>query len=377
MTVAWGFLGAGWIAQRAMAPAVSAAPNARLVATASSDPSRAALLGPGAVHRSYDDLVSDPAVDVVYIALANHQHAEWAIRALQAGKHVLCEKPLAMNSKESGDLVARAKAAGVQCGVNYNIRYYPVNLDARAKVQSGATGPVHSVAGSYVQDWLLFDTDYNWRVLDSEGGSLRAVADIGTHWLDLVQFISGQKVVKVLADLKTVHPKRKRPLGEVETFAGPTAKVVPTEEIDIRTEDQGAVMLRFDGGATGVLWVSQATAGRKNRLSYEIAGSQRAMAWDSENPNEVWIGSRSGPNEVLVKDPGLLSEDARGFAGYPGGHAEGYPDSFKGSFKAFYAAVRGETSVPYATFADGHREIALCEAVEKSNKSQQWTEVEA
>jgi len=263
----------------------------------------------------------------------------------------------------------------LHAGVCYNIRFYPLNLEARDRVRRGEVGTVYSVVGRYVQDWLLYDTDYNWRVLADQGGALRAVSDIGTHWMDLVCSIIGLDVEAVFADLKTVHPLRKRPKGEVETFSGKTTAHQDLEEVPIETEDCGCVMLRFQGGARGVLWVSQVTAGRKNCLRYEIAGSQCALAWNSEQPNELWIGHRDRPNESLTRDPALVAEGPRGFIDYPGGHNEGFPDTFKQCFRAFYNAIAAgdATATPqYPTFEEGHREIVLCDAILQSHRTQQW-----
>jgi predicted dehydrogenase len=258
------------------------------------------------------------------------------------------------------------------------MRFYPLCLESRERVARGETGPVHAVQGSYVQDWLLNDTDYNWRVLAEEGGALRAVADIGTHWLDLVQSITGSAVEAVCADLQTVHPVRRRPKGEVETFGGRPGADEELEPVAIATEDLGAVLLRFRDGARGCLWVSQATAGRKNRLSFEISGAASTLAWDSERPNELWIGRRDRANETLAKDPGLLAESVRPYVGYPGGHAEGYPDTFKQCFRAFYDRVESRdaaAAAPVPTFEDGHREIVLCEAILESHRRRGWVEV--
>jgi len=256
----------------------------------------------------------------------------------------------------------------------YNIRFYPLNLEARDMVARGDVGRIYSINGSYVQDWLLYDTDYNWRVLADQGGALRAIADIGTHWMDLVLSISGLEVESVFADLKTVHEVRNRPKGEVETFTGKTARQRETEPVPITTEDYGAVLFRFEGGARGSLHVSQVTAGRKNCLRWEIAGSQCAMAFDSQSPNELWIGRRDKPNECLLRDPALLAETPRSFANYPGGHNEGFPDAFKQCFRAFYRAIAGDdgSTAVYPTFEEGHREVVLCEAILESHRSQQW-----
>jgi predicted dehydrogenase len=207
---------------------------------------------------------------------------------------------------------------------------------------------------------------------------LRAVSDIGTHWLDLIHFITGMEIEAVFADLQTAHPVRKRPLGEVETFSGKETAVGATESIRIATEDFGSILIRFQGGARGCLWVSQVTSGRKNCLRFEIAASQQALAWCSESPNQLWVGNRQEPNQILLRDPALLSETARDFVSYPGGHNEGFPDTFKHCFRAFYRSIASgdfKNSNSYPTFEDGHREIVLCEAILKSARTGQWVEI--
>jgi predicted dehydrogenase len=336
-------------------------------------------LGVPRAYAGYDDVLADAEVQVVHITTPNRQHYAQAAAALRAGKHVLCEKPLAMNAQESAALVALARETGRVAGVNYNIRYYPLCLEARDMVRRGDVGDVYSVCGSYAQDWLFHPTDYNWRVLAEEGGRLRAVADIGTHWLDLIYHITGAEVEAVCADLSTVHPVRQRPTGEVETFSGKVQEVDATEAVEIRTEDYGCVLLRFRGGARGMVWVSQVTAGRKNCLRFELAGSRQALAWCSEAPNEMWVGHRDRPNESLFRDPGLISAAARAFTDYPGGHNEGFPDTFKQCFRAFYdyiAAGNYAAAPTYPTFADGHREIVLCEAILQSYEQGGWVTLE-
>jgi predicted dehydrogenase len=299
-----------------------------------------------------------------------------ARRALQAGKHVMCEKPLAMDSEETAELVELAEKSGLHAGVCYNIRFYPLNLEARDRIAQGELGPIHSVMGSYVQDWLLYDTDYNWRVLADQGGALRAIADIGTHWMDLITSVTGLEVESVFADLKTVHKTRRRPKGEVKTFSGKKEREQELEAIDIDTEDAGAVMFRFKGGGHGVLWVSQMTAGRKNCLRYEIAGAKKALAWNSESPNELWIGRRDTANRTLLRDPGLLGDFARPYAPYPGGHNMGFPDTFVQCFRAFYDRIAGKNDgAPYPTFEEGHQEVLLCEAILKSHQEEKWVKL--
>lgn len=345
----------------------------------SPDKSRAAAkqLGLPRAYASLDELLADREVQSVHIGTPNKLHAAQVRAALAAGKHVLCEKPLALTSAESADLVALARKHPRQAaGVNYNMRYYPLCLEARARVRGGQIGRVFHIAGSYVQDWLLRETDYNWRVLEAEGGALRAVADIGTHWLDLVHAITGLEVEALCADLHTVHPVRKRPKGEVETFKREQA--AETEAVAIGTEDYGAVLLRFAGGARGTLWVSQVTAGRKNCLRLEVAGERRALSWESERPNELWLGARDEPNALLLKDPSLLSPLAARSAEQPGGHNEGYADTFKQLFRDFYGYIAaGDFSAPppFPTFADGHREMRLCDAILASHRQGGWVQL--
>lgn len=330
-------------------------------------------------YASLDELLGDSRAQSVHIVTPNVLHFKMAKACLEAGKHVFCEKPLAMNSKETAELVALVEKSSTQAAaVNYNLRFYPLNLEARERVRGGELGKVFHVAGSYVQDWLLLDTDYNWRVIAEEGGALRAVADVGTHWLDLVHNITGLEAEAVCADLMVVHPVRRRPRGEVETYSGKLGSEAETEPVEITTEDYGSLLIRFKGGARGTLWCSQVTAGRKNCLRYELAGENAALEWISENPEVLWIGQRSGPNQILMRDPSLLSSTARGAISVPGGHAEGYADTFKQHFRAFYGYVeKGDFSAPapFATFQDGHREVVLCEAVLKSHETGGWVNV--
>jgi len=329
-------------------------------------------------YASFDEVLADANVQSVHLAVPNVLHYAMAKQALEAGKHVMCEKPLAMHSGQSAELATLARERGLAAGVCYNVRFYPLNLHARAMVSSGQVGDVKAVNGSYVQGWLMYDTDYNWRVLASEGGELRAVADIGTHWMDLVRSITGLEVSAVLADLLTVHTTRRRPKGEVETFTGKLTAQGETEPIEVVTDDYGAVLFRFTNGAKGSLYVSQVTAGRKNCISYEIAGSKCALSWNSETPNELWVGYRDKPNELLLRDPALVADSARPAVAYPGGHTEGYPDTFKQCFRAFYEAIASGAPAEkrsYPTFEDGHREIVLCEAILESHKSERWVAV--
>jgi predicted dehydrogenase len=338
----------------------------------------AAALDVGTAYPDYETLLRDDRVQVVHLTTPNRFHFDQASQALRAGKHVMCEKPLAMTAREAAALVSLARETALAAGVNYNIRYYPLCQEAAERVRQGHLGRVLHVTGSYVQDWLLYPTDFNWRVLADEGGPLRAVADIGTHWLDLVQFIASQPVRAVCADLQTVHAERQRNRASVQTFTTGRTGNGARESVPIDTEDAGAVLLQFASGARGVLWVSQTTAGRKNCLRFEVAGSTGSCAWDSERPNEMWLGRRDGANEVLLRDPSLLGSSARRFADYPGGHNEGFPDTFKQCFRDFYAFVAaGDPSATrtFPTFEDGCRELLLCEAILESHRQRRWVSV--
>ncbi|MEM8898948.1 MAG: Gfo/Idh/MocA family oxidoreductase [Bacteroidota bacterium] len=329
-------------------------------------------------YTSFQEILEDSEVQAVHLAVPNVLHYDMTKQALAAGKHVMCEKPLAMTSTESEELVRLAEESGLVAGVCYNIRFYPMNLQLRQWIAEGKAGELHFISGSYVQDWLLYDTDYNWRVLADKGGELRAVADIGTHWMDLISSISGLEIRAVMADLHTVHPVRKRPKGEVKTFSNEELTEDQLEKVAIHTEDCGTIMCRFSNGAKGVLYVSQVQAGKKNCLRYEISGSKAAYSWNSEQPNELEIGHRHKPNERFVRDPSLLSSLPAAYTNYPGGHNEGFPDTFKQCFKAFYQAIQNNTPAKdalYPTFLEGHHEILLCEAILASHRQERWITV--
>lgn len=335
----------------------------------------AVALGVPRAYSDYADMLTDPAVDAVHLATPNARHFDECKLALAAGKHVVCEKPLALDSTRTAELVRLAAQSNRVAAVNYNIRFYPLVLEARERVRSGSIGEVLHVSGSYLQDWLLHPTDFNWRVLAERGGPLRALADIGTHWLDTVGFVAGLEVESVCADLQTVHPTRYAPRGGRETFAN--AARDGGEPVAIDTEDAGHVLVRFRGGARGCLAVSQTMAGRKNALRYDLAGSKASLSWDSEEPNALAIGHRDRPNERLIRDPALLAPGAAAYAGYPGGHAEGFPDTFKQLYRAIYADIEhGKSAAPlYATFEDGHREVRIGEAILTSHRERRWVDV--
>jgi predicted dehydrogenase len=317
-------------------------------------------------------------VDVVHLTTPNHLHYEQVKATLAAGKHVVCEKPLALDSTQSAELLALAEASRVVHCTNFNIRFYPQCQHARALVGDGRLGEIWNVHGGYLQDWLLLPTDWNWRLEPEKGGALRAVADIGSHWLDLVQFVTGRPVVELLADLATTIPVRRRPVGEVETFAA--AEDVERVDAPMSTEDLAHLLVGFEGGGRGSAVISQVSAGRKNSLRFELDGSLGALAWDSERHEELWLGHRGRPNETLLRDPALLQPEAAVRTILPAGHAEGFADTFKELYRAVYTAVAagGMPDEPeFPTFRDGHRENVLGEAVTASARERGWVEVPA
>ncbi len=337
---------------------------------------RAEELGLPRAYASLDELLDDDRVEVVHVTSPNHLHHPQVRDILAAGRHVVCEKPLAMTSGESAELLELAAASGRVAAVNFNIRFYPLNQHLREIVRDGQIGEVRLVTGHYFQDWLLLDTDWNWRLEPEHGGALRAVADIGSHWIDLMGAITGQRLTAVMADLATFIPVRQQPAGRVETFS--QQRAADTVPRVIRTEDAATILLRFENGARGAVAISQLSAGRKNSLRYEIDGSTGAAAWDSETPDHLWLGHRDRPNEVLLRNPALMGAAGRSAATLPGGHVEGFGDTFPALFRAVYADVvagRMSERPAYATFEDGHEEMLVGDAVLLSAREGRWVDV--
>jgi len=337
---------------------------------------RAADLGLPRAYGSMEEMLADERVEVVHVTSPNALHFPQVRRILAAGRHVVCEKPLATTSAESAELVRLAREAGVVNAVNFNIRFYPLNQHAARLVAEGGLGDVRLVTGHYFQDWLLLDTDWNWRLDPAEGGMLRAVGDIGSHWLDLVSFVGGRRIESVMADLATFVKVRHQPAGPVETFSTErAANTIPREMV---TDDAATILIRFEGGARGAVAISQVSAGRKNSLQWEIDGSTAAAAWDSERPDELWLGNRERPNEILLRNPALMNPAGVAAASLPGGHVEGFADTFKALYRAVYAdvAAGGPAERPiYPTFADGHDEMLVNDAIATSAREGRWVEV--
>lgn len=375
-----GFMGAAHI------DGLRRVPGVNVVAISSIDRPRAQELaeqfGIPHVYDDWRDILSNPDIDATHNCTPNNLHYEVNRALIEAGKHVLSEKPLTMTSDESAELVRLAREKEVTTAINFNYRGYPLVQHAHSMVQRGDLGDIHLVHGHYLQDWLLYDTDYNWRLESKISGASRAIADIGSHWCDLIQFVTGQKIRRVFAHLFTVHETRKKPKQEVETYKGKEAGAPQNfDEVPIDTEDGGFVLLQFENGVRGSLTVSQVSAGRKNRQWIEVDGSKSAIAWNQEEPNSLWIGYRDKANEVLIKDPSLLAPEARGYAAYPGGHPEGYPEGPRNLFRNFYRYIRagkkpGQDAADFPTFEDGHWEVEIVEAIVRSHEQQTWVDID-
>ena len=335
-----------------------------------------AAIGVERTTGEYKELLADPTIEAVHVCTPNALHYPISKEAMLAGKAVLCEKPLTIDAAEARDLVDVAAKKKLPNCVNHNLRYYPVLQQVRQMIAAGDLGEILIVQGTYSQDWLLYDTDYNWRIEAKDNGPLRAMGDIGSHWMDMVQHLTGQPITSLCADLATFHKTRKKPKFAVETFTGKKLSAADYDEIPIDTEDFGCVILKLGDRARGAFTVSQMSAGCKNRFQVEIFGTKSGIIWNQERPDELWIGQRNTPNQVILKDPSLLYPAAAAYADLPGGHSEGYDDTHKQVYKRFYAKVANpDAPVEYPTFADGLRGMILLEKVIESNQKRGWVDV--
>ena len=330
-------------------------------------------------YGSFEALVADPDVHVVHNTTPNYLHVPVILAALSRGKHVISDKPLATTAADARRLRDAADKAGVVHAVTFNYRGNPLVQQAREMIAGGELGPVHFIHGAYLQDWLLESTDFSWRLEPEKGGASSAVGDIGSHWCDLVQHVTGRRIVEVLADLTTVVQTRLKPSGSVEAFArgGETAR----EEVQVTSEDLATILVRFDNGAKGCVSVGQVCAGHKNGLWFEVNGRQASVRWDQERQNELWIGRRDTANAVLAKDPSLLSAGARGYAHLPGGHQEAWADAFCNVMRDVYDVISGRRPrnprpPAFATFEDGYHSACVVDAVlESHRRGAVWTRV--
>lgn len=339
---------------------------------------KASDLGIERAYGNYMDLIRDEDVQVVHTCTPNNLHFPINRAALAAGKHVVSEKPLAIDSREAKLLLSAAERSKAVNAVMFNYRHYPMVVQLREMVQEGELGRIYAIHGSYLQDWLLYETDYNWRVEPELGGATRVVADIGSHWFDLIQFVSGLKITEVTADLHTFLPKRKRGISSVGTFG----RASTPHQVDVRvaTEDYASVLFRLQNDVPGALTLSQMSAGRKNRLYFQIDGSVKSAAWDQEQPETLWVGHRDQPNEIMLKDRATLTKDANRYAHYPPGHGEAWADAIKNFMRDVYKHIldgkkRGHNSILFATFADGYRASVIIDKVRLSSRQRRWVKI--
>jgi predicted dehydrogenase len=321
-------------------------------------------------------VLEDSSIDAVHVCTPNASHYALSLAALRQGKHVLCEKPLSVSVAEAEELVNVAKDKSLRNCVCHNLRYYPMVQQMRAMRERGELGEILVAQGTYSQDWLLYETDWNWRVDPTAGGPLRAMADIGTHWFDMAGHITGLNITSLSADLQTFHKQRRRPRQQNETFGGKLLKDQDADLIHVESDDFASVSFHLGERARGTMTASQVSAGRKNRLCIEIYGTEASVAWDQERPDELWIGRRNAPNQTIIKDPSLLLAGAQRFADLPGGHSEGYDDTFKQVFRRFYASILDPDSIPeYPQMEDGLRQMKLLDAVLTSSRSRSWIDL--
>ncbi len=347
--------------------------------TAESARRKADALGVPRAYDNFQSLIDDPDVHVVHNTTPNYLHVPVILAALQRGKHVISDKPLAMTAADARLLLDAANKAGVVHAVTFNYRGNPLVQQAREMIAGDELGPVHFVHGAYLQDWLLEATDFSWRLEPDKGGASSAVGDIGSHWCDLVQHVTGQRIVGVLADLTTVVGTRMKPAGSTEAFARGGGE---REAVTIRSEDLASILLRFDGGAKGGVSVGQVCAGHKNGLWFEVNGRKASVRWEQERQNELWVGRRDAANSVLAKDPALLAPGARPYAHLPGGHQEGWADAFCNVMRDIYGFIAagkrpGDPRPPaFASFEDGYHAASVVDAILDSHRRGAiWTKV--
>lgn len=337
---------------------------------------KALRLGIEKYYSNYKKLLADTEIDCVHICTPNHLHYIMAKEVLMAGKNVVCEKPLTTNKEDAEELLKLASEKGLVHATNFNVRFYPLMHELKYAIKNKKLGDIFSIHGSYLQDWLFHNTDYNWRLERELSGDSRAVADIGSHWMDLTEFVSGLKFTEVFADFATFHHVRKKTLKPVETYTGKLLTPKGYKSIPVSTEDYATLLFKFSNGGRGALTVSQVFAGKKNCIAMEVSGSKKSASWVSEQPNQLIFGNRDFANELLLKDPSLLDSESRQITSFPGGHNEGFPDTFKQLFLKIYSKIAGLTDVvEFPTFGSGLREIILCEKIIESNNSQSWVKI--
>lgn len=325
----------------------------------------------------YREMIDKMELDSIHICTPNYTHYEIADYALEHGVNVLSEKPMTTSIEDAEKLVAKAKETGLVCAINFHNRFYPMTNHLKNLVADGYIGDVFSISGSYSQDWLLYETDYSWRLNSAESGNTRVIADIGSHWMDLVEFMSGQKITEVCADFSTIHATRKKPKKTVLAFSTEKFSDDDYEDIPIDTEDNASVMFRFSGGAKGSAFFSQVIAGKSVAIDVLFGGYKKSAEWHSEACNELWIGNRDSSKEFLEKGPATIHPNSADKVAYPLGHLEGFTDAFKQCFKEVYMKIGDKNfKGDFATFEDGLHEMILCEKIYESAKKQCWIKID-
>ena len=327
-------------------------------------------------YADYQKMLAEEDLDIIHNCTPNYLHFPINKAFMEAGVHVFSEKPLVLNSREAAELLAILESRDIYAGVNFNYRHYPLVKEMKQKVKN-ELGRLFHLRGSYLQDWMLFEDDYSWRVDPKQGGKSRAVADIGSHFCDLLQYLTDKRIKRLTAKTKIVHPERQKPAAEIKTFAqaGEDKKY---EQVEVKTEDYASVLFEMEYGTAGNFTVSQVDAGHKNDLFIEISGSKKSLSWSQENANQLFIGHRDQANQILSRDPSLLSSEAAERCYYPGGHIEGWSEGLKNSIKDFYnciLAAGDPADYDFATFADGALEVKITEAILKSSREEKWFEV--
>jgi predicted dehydrogenase len=328
-------------------------------------------------YGDFREMIDKENLDVVHICTPNKSHFEISMYALDHGVNVISEKPMTTTVAEAERIEAKVKETGLVFGLNFHNRFYPMTHHLHHMVRDGDLGEVFNISGSYTQDWLLFETDYSWRLNVEDSGKTRAIADIGSHWMDLAEFVSGRRITDVCADFQIIHKTRKRPKKEVEAYS--TEKFSPDdyEDIPIHTEDTASVLFKFEGGAKGSAFISQVTAGKSVAIDLLVSGYKQSGEWYSESCNNLWIGRRDQGYTYIEKGPTTVHDATKPLIAYPLGHLEGFTDAFKQSFRQIYNSI-DDPGAPrdYAQARDGLHEMKLCEAIFESNARQSWVRVE-
>lgn len=379
-----GVIGAGFTGQQHI-EAIRRIPGTEVKALSESNSDVAAKkseqLGINKYYLDYRDMLRDPEIDIIHNCTPNNMHFTINKDIILSGKHVYSEKPLAVSTDESCKLLELAIEHGVAHGVNFNYRQNSMVQEMRERIVSSDNCRIFMVRGHYLQDWLLYETDYDWRMDPKIGGPSRAVADIGSHWFDAAQFVTGKKIASVFAHLITMHPERIRCRKTNETFSANRSQSCDpdSERIPITSEDAAFIIIKFDDGTPGGLAISQVSAGRKNDIRLAVDCNDYSLEWEQEDPDKLWVGRRDKPNELLYSSSEMLTGNAKRYATLPSGHSVSWHDALRNGINEFYKAIRNDSfraeNQHYATFREGHQIMQIMEACLESSKKNMWVDV--